>query len=267
MGGIIDFHSHVLPGMDDGSRSASESLAMLRLMKSQGFHTVVATPHFYANHDFPEDFLRRREGAVRQLQRELLFCSSGVPGGGSESDGWPEDLPNLVLGAEVAYFRGMSQSKVLQDLVIEGTRAILVEMPMGRWTDSMYEELELIHLRQGLIPIVAHVDRYLGRFRDYGIPQVLAELPVLVQANASFFLEASGSAGGLSGGSVRKAMKMLMRDQIHLLGSDAHNMNERGPRLNLAVASIEHGLGPEGGEKALARIEAWQEKILPGIKG
>lgn len=255
-GKIIDFHSHVLPGVDDGSRSVSESLAMLREMKAQGFDTVVATPHFYASHDFPERFLNRRKRALEELERELGVCR--------DAGDWPADLPKLVLGAEVAYFRGMSQSEVLKDLVLEGTRAILVEMPMGRWTDSMYEELERIHLQQGLLPIVAHVDRYLGRFRDYGIPQALAELPVLVQANASFFLEGSHASGGLSGGSVKKAMKMLEREQIHLLGSDAHNMNGRAPRLHMALSAIETALGPEGGENALARIAAWQEKILPG---
>ena len=252
---IIDFHSHVLPGMDDGSSSVSESLAMLQMMKSQGFDTVAATPHFYASQDYPENFLRRRKSAQQELERELEFR------GGAEE--WADSLPKLVMGAEVAYFRGMSQSKVLQELVIEGTRAVLVEMPMSRWTDSMYEELEAIHRVQGLIPIVAHVDRYLGRFRDYGIPQALAQLPVLVQANASFFL---GDGGGFSGGSVRKALKMLEREQIHLLGSDAHNMNGRIPRLEQAVSAIEAGLGQERAGAVLAGIEAWQEKILPGNK-
>jgi len=59
----------------------------------------------------------------------------------------------------------------------------------GVFRRKLYDELEQIYTYQGLIPIVAHVDRYMTPFRDFGIPGRLAELPVLVQANASFFLK------------------------------------------------------------------------------
>lgn len=239
---IVDFHSHVLPGIDDGSRSVEESLVMLKRMQDQGVTAVVATPHFYASHHYPEKFLERRNGAKEKLLKAAE--AQGV------------QLPELYYGAEVAYFRGMSQSGALKDLVIEGTRAVMIEMPVGRWTSAMYEELEQIHTVQGLIPIVAHVDRYLGKIRDFGIPKVLAGLPVLVQANASFFL--GDDAGGLSGGSVRKAMKMLKNEYIHLLGSDCHNLTDRGPNLGEAVKAIETSLGAE----ALEWIGGWQQEVL-----
>lgn len=239
---IVDFHSHVLPGIDDGSRSVEESLVMLKRMQDQGITAVVATPHFYASHHYPERFLERRNGArekLRQAAEEL-----GV------------QLPQLYCGAEVAYFRGMSQSGALEDLAIEGTRAVMIEMPMGRWTSAMYEELEQIHAVQGLIPVVAHVDRYLGKIRDFGIPKALAGLPVLVQANAGFFL--GDNTGGLSGGTVGKAMRMLKNEYIHLLGSDCHNLTDRGPNLGDAVKAIERSLGAE----ALEWIGGWQREVL-----
>lgn len=232
---IVDFHSHILPGIDDGSRSAEESLEMLKRMQAQGIHDVVATPHFYASHHFPENFLERRERAKEEILRAA--GEAGV------------ELPKLYYGAEVAYFRGMSQSDVLKDLAIEGTSAILVEMPMGKWTASMYQELEEIYRYQGLLPIVAHVDRYLGTLRDYGIPEKLSQLPVLVQANASFFLQSS---------TVRKACRMLKKEYIHLLGSDCHNLHDRGPNLGEAVQVIEGSLGME----ALERIGIWQHEVL-----
>lgn len=233
---ITDFHSHILPAVDDGSKNIEESLGMLRCMSEQGINRVIATPHFYADRDRPENFLRRRKRALD----EVLAASS-------LDDGFPE----ILLGAEVAYFHGMSESRALQDLVIEGTQAILVEMPMGRWSPAMYAELERIQRVQGLVPIVAHVDRYLGRFRDYGIPDAIGELPVLVQANASFFLHRE---------SARKALKLLERDQVHVLGSDAHNLTTRRPNLGQAVAAIEAGLG----QQALDRIAGWQAQILLG---
>lgn len=229
---IIDFHSHILPQVDDGSKSIEESVEMLKRMKEQGIGMVVATPHFYANHDNPERFLARRNRGFQALAPLLT-----------------EDMPKILLGAEVAYFPGMSQSKALQDLVIEGTKAILVELPMGKWSDSVYRELRQIYEQQHLIPIVAHVDRYLTPYRSFGIPKKLEELPVLVQANAEFFLNK---------GTARKAKKMLAAEQIHLLGSDAHNLTNRAPNLGEALNVIENTLGID----AIVQIRDWQEKIF-----
>lgn len=228
---VVDFHSHILPRIDDGSRSVEESLQMLRLSAEQGIPGVVLTPHFYPHLTTPEVFLEKRRRSMELLQAAIR----------------PDmKLPALCLGAEVYYFPQMSHSDTLRKLAIEGTRAILVEMPMAEWTDRMYRELEDIYSNQGLIPIVAHVDRYLGRFRDFGIPQRLADLPVLVQANASSFLD---SAWGL---------KLLRRHQIHLLGSDCHNLKDRKPNLGPALERITRKLGAE----ALDWIRTNEREIL-----
>ena len=97
--------------------------------------------------------------------------------------------------------------------------------------------------------MVAHVDRYLGRFRTYGIPDKLAQLPVLVQANAEFFLNKATSA---------KALRLLKKDQIQLLGSDCHNLTSRTPNLMEAVALIEKRLGKE----SIDAICYWQQQAL-----
>ena len=117
------------------------------------------------------------------------------------------------------------------------------------WTPKMYAELEEIYAKRGITPIIAHVDRYLGMFNDHGIPKRLQQLPVLVQANASFFLR-SGSRG--------KALRMLKRDQIHLLGSDCHNLSSRMPNLDKALQVIEKQLPPN----VLERIECYQDTVL-----
>jgi len=218
---ITDFHSHILPNMDDGSASIQESLAMLRLEAKQGIHHVVATPHFYPRYDTPENFLARREAAAQRLREAM------------EQD--PE-LPRLSIGAEVHYFPGISDSDVLTELTIDGKKSILIEMPSVPWTNAMYRQLEGISEKQGLIPVIAHIDRYISPFRTYGIPERLAQLPVLVQANASFFLHASTR---------RMALRMLQRDQIHLLGSDCHNLTDRRPNLGDAVSWIQERLGKE----------------------
>ena len=98
MAGIIDFHSHVLPGIDDGSHSLEESIAMLRMEAEQGVSHVIATPHFYPRHDTPEDFLRKRREAEILLREEMEKHSN---------------LPALSVGAEVYYFPGISNSEAM----------------------------------------------------------------------------------------------------------------------------------------------------------
>lgn len=228
----IDFHSHVLPGMDDGSASVAESLQMLRQEARQGITHVVATPHFYPHHDSPEAFLKRRLEAEKQL-RKAMTQETG--------------LPELFAGAEVYFFSGISDSDILPQLTMAQKCCILIEMPPAPWTDSMYRELEQIWLKWSTTPIIAHVDRYIRPFRTFGIPERLAQLPVLVQANADFFLRP---------GTAFMAMRMLKKGQIHLLGSDCHNMTDRPPQLGAALEKIRHRCGESVVEKI--RSQSWE---------
>ena len=218
---MTDFHSHILPGVDDGSKDVEMSVAMLRTLAEQGVDRVVATPHFYPRRDDPVRFLERRREAADRL-REAISGETG--------------FPEMVLGAEVYYFPGISHSDVLQSLTIAGKKGILIEMPPAPWTESMYRELENIHTMQGLLPIVAHVDRYIRPLRTFGIPGRLAELPVLVQANAEFFLQRSTR---------NLAMKLLRQGQIHMIGSDCHNLTDRPPNMAGAICEIRRCCGEE----------------------
>ena len=224
---IADFHTHVLPGIDDGSASVEESLGMLRMEAAQGIRHVVATPHFYPRHDSPERFLERRDRAEKLLRERI----AQEPG-----------LPEISVGAEVYFFPGISDSDALKQLTIGEKRFILIEIQEAPWGDHVFRELEGIYVKQGLVPVIAHIDRYIAPFRTYGIPERLEDLPVLVQANAGFFLR-SATKG--------MAMRMLSKGQIHLLGSDCHNLSNRPPRLGEAVDAIRKRLG----DHVLERIE------------
>lgn len=228
---VVDFHSHILPRIDDGSRSVEESISMLQQAAEQGIREIVLTPHFYPQHTTPERFLEKRARALLHLREHM------DPG---------QKLPTLRSGAEVYFYPQMSHTDELAQLAIEGTDCILVEMPMTQWTDRMYRELVQIRENLGLTPIIAHVDRYLGHFRDHGIPRRLAELPVLVQANASFFMRGS------------RGMNMLRNRQIHLLGSDCHNLSDRRPELGPAVERIIRKLGTD----SIAWINRNEREIL-----
>lgn len=231
---VVDFHTHILPAIDDGSSSVEESIALLKEEKEQGIDVVVVTPHFYPQNDRPERFLARRKKAYDALMEKI---------------GSDDNLPQIIQGAEVYYFKGIGQWGGLRDFAIENTNYILLEMPMTKWTDRMYDDIADICRSQGLIPIIAHLDRYINIFNVKGITAKLEELNVVIQANASFFTNKS----------TRKlALKLLKKYGINILGSDCHNMETRKPNLREAVDIIVNQLG----ENYIEQINLAENKIL-----
>lgn len=225
---VTDLHSHILPGVDDGSACVEESLAMLGMAARQGIRLMVATPHFDPRVDTPQEFLTRRNRAADRLQPHMT-----------------SDMPRLLLGAEVRYFPGISDSDAVSLLCLEGGKALLLELPEGEWPAYLWEELACFRERTGIIPIIAHLDRYISPFKTRRIPERLAELPLLIQANSRFF-----------GNPMTRplAMRLLREDKIHLLGSDCHGMEHRKPDLEKTLALI----GPMA-----HRIAQYEETILP----
>ncbi len=210
---MIDFHTHILPEMDDGSKSVAESLTMLREESRQGIETIVLTPHFYADENSPRQFLKRREEAWQKLKPNL------EPG-----------MPRLYLGAEVQYFEGIGQVDGISDLCIEGTRLFLLEMPFRKWSDRMLSNVLELKEQENVQVVLAHIERYLS-WQPKGICQELIHCGIHMQSNASFFNNWKTR---------HKAMKMLARGEIHILGSDCHNMADRPPNLERAYELIGH---------------------------
>ncbi len=229
---MIDFHSHFLPGMDDGSKSVQESLKMLSLARDSGVNQIVATPHFYASKESPEHFLRRRESSWEALKEAL-----------------PDDAPQIWLGSEVYYYTGISRTEDLDRLCIGGTSVLLLELPFHRWTESVIAETVDIARGSGLTVLLAHIDRYLADQKP-DTWEELSQNGVLFQVNASFFLESWGSR--------RRALKLLKEGRIEVLGSDCHNMSSRRPNLAEAVAVIEK----KAGREACERLEENAEWLL-----
>lgn len=235
---LIDFHTHILPGIDDGSRSTGESLALLRIEAEQNIRHVVMTPHFYTSRESLSHFLEKRARALERLRE----AAKGI-----------ENLPRLSVGAEVRMFEGISQSEFLPELAISGSNSILIEMPMPPWSESLLQELAQIRYQRELIPIIAHIDRYISPFRTRGIPETFANLPVLVQASGSFFTNRSTK---------NLALKLLREDKIHLLGSDCHNLSSRPPNLREALSVIENKFG----KNAILHINSIESGIFAVAK-
>ena len=231
---MTDFHSHLLPGIDDGSDSAETSLSMLKLWREQGISRIAATPHFYADRIDPARFFRSRQSAYDTLTEAM------------EKNGVSAEL---VPGAEVHYFSGMGNADVLDDLCLRGTDLLLLEMPFSRpWTESMLWDVAAVR-RRGLIPVAAHIERYLP-LQPRRMLDRFFELDILFQSNASFFL---------SRRTVRHALRLLRDGRIHFLGSDAHNVSDRPPDLGPALDTIRRKLG----EDALLYLESYDKLTYP----
>lgn len=213
---MTDFHSHILPHIDDGSSNVEESIEMLKTLKQQGVDTVVATPHFYPQECSLDDFLYSREHAFGKLSPYL-----------------DDSLPDVKLGAEVYYYSGISRLDNIESLCIEDTRLLLVEMPMVRWTDFMVNELSYIMCCKNVKLVLAHIERYIDQ-QKRGVIESLVEQGALLQSNASFFRTKS---------SKRKALKMLIRGDISFIGTDCHNLEDRKPRMDEAIAVIREKYG------------------------
>ena len=120
----IDFHTHILPQMDDGSTSLNMSLQMLQASTEQGVAAVVLTPHFYPTRDNPTHFLNKRD-------EKLAYLRSGCS----------ETSPRIIAGAEVRYFEGLTAMTELPQMRIGNTASLLIEMPMCTWTDRMIRDI------------------------------------------------------------------------------------------------------------------------------
>lgn len=213
---MIDWHSHILPGMDDGSHDAAESVSLVNMQRSQGIDTVIATPHFYANDETVDSFLERRANAYELLVTEL-----------------PEGSPEILLGAEVRYYQGISRMDGLKALRIEGSKLLLLEMPMSSWTEYMIRELIEMSGRSSIKIILAHIERYLA-FQTQDTWNRILERGIFMQVNASFFTSFSTR---------RKALTLLKEDNIHFIGSDCHNVTSRPPQIGKAFQIIKKKLG------------------------
>lgn len=229
---MIDFHTHILPGIDDGSRSTEESAGLLSLLRQQGVDTVVATPHFNADRITPREFFRRRTAAQERLSAE------------------DREAPRLLMGAEAAYFDGIGHSDIVEDLCIEGTRTLLLEMPFTQWTPRMLDEVENIQYQRDIRVVLAHIERYLSGQSPDICRRVFSD-GLSLQINADTLLSLRTRRMGL---------RLIESGRAHILGSDCHGLQYRPPRMAEAVAYIRKKLGDPAAERM---DEAARELLMP----
>lgn len=235
---IIDFHSHILPGIDDGARNLDTSMAMLERIREQKVDYMVATPHFYASKDRMDSFLKKRAHAW-----ELLSVAI-------EERGF-QDAPQFFHGSEVAFFEGISRADQIDSLTIGDTNLLLLEMPFVPWTAQNVREVEKLITDRNLRVIIAHLERFIWMPGNKKGIQRLLELPVTVQINAESFLDWKHR---------RSLLKMFRNGTAHILGSDCHGAHHRVPNLLDGRMIIEK----KAGAQVLQQIDRQGEQLLFG---
>lgn len=212
---MIDLHSHILPGVDDGPATLEESLDMARAAVADGIETIAATPHVRDDYPTSADTMER---LVAELRGEL--AADGIP---------LEVLP----GGEIALDRldELSHEDVRR-FGLGGSEAyLLLEFPYFGWPLGL--EGQVIRLEaQGVRAVIAHPER------SAEVQAAPERLEPLVRAGALVQLTAASLDGRLGGRSQRAGLDLLERGLAHLLASDAHTPAIRGIGMSAAVEAI-----------------------------
>ncbi len=236
---MIDFHTHILPGIDDGSRDIRETKNLLLEEYNQGVTQILLTPHFYANQDSIPHFLTKREQSLQKLKALLQEDTS---------------YPEVKVAAEVYYFPGMGTSKVLPNLCMENSSLLLLEMPFAQWNDEIYNDVKNMIEKQHLTVVIAHVERYYKFQKDTSYWNDILDLPLYLQINAGGLLK--------MGGRRRLDLQLLKSGTPIVLGSDCHNMESRPPTLKAGRDFIAKKMG----SSVLENIDALGKELWNHVK-
>jgi len=213
---MIDFHSHIIHGVDDGAKSLNMSLEMLKIAENEGTEYICATPHFIT-----EEFEISSDKYFEKLDKLVLASK--------------EENFNIKILSGLEIYMHPNLPKLYKEKRIWGindSEYLLIELPMGQfpmYTEDVFYELMLL----GVKPILAHPERNLKIMKNHDLIINLINQGVLMQINA-------GSLLGDYGKEIKKtALEFVKKNMIHILGSDGHNNTSRKTRLIEAYEIVE----------------------------
>lgn len=219
---MIDLHSHILPGVDDGAATLEESLEMARAAVADGIQVIAATPHVREDYPTTPETMER---LVAELSAELAAADiplQVLPGGEIGLDRLddlsPEDLRRFGLGGSEAH--------------------LLLEFPYVGWPLGLEERVFRL-AAAGVAAVIAHPER------NSEVQAAPERLEPAVRAGALVQVTAASLDGRLGRRSQRAGLDLLERRLAHLLASDAHAPSIRGIGMSAAVEAL--------GDEELAR--------------
>lgn len=202
---LFDIHSHILPGVDDGSQFFDTSIQMIEEEIKNGVTDVILTPHF-------------RYGKIGQLSKQDLIEAF------QEFKEKVKDYPiNLYLGSEIMlhgdFLEGMRKNEIIS---MNNSKYVLIEFNFGEDPLMIYEKTFNVTCL-GYTPIIAHLERYVNF--NLELAHSLKKLGALIQVNTT-------SIDGNFGNVIKKnAFALLKNKLVDFIASDAHSMRTRKPNL------------------------------------
>lgn len=227
---MIDIHMHVIPGVDDGASDFDTAHKMIDMAYAQGIRGIIATPH-------ADSYRRLSDEIHHRFEYLQAYVRKNYP-----------DM-HIALGAEV-YCDMPFLPDTLHQLkkgcfpTLNGTKFVLCEFsPYAEQTEVRTVLTALI--ADGWRPVIAHAERSSYAFSDFDFVRELIDMGCKVQVNAySLFEETSTTIR-------RLARRLLNRELIHFLGSDAHHSTRRAPKVEKGLGYIEATCSEEYAERLL----------------
>ena len=199
---MIDFHSHILPQIDDGSKSMEQTKKMLEEAREVGFEKIISTSHYMERYYETDESERLKLLNQINLQGIELYLASEI----------------YVTNEIVQLLKEKKAS------TINNSRYVLYELPMH---SKNMNDKEIIYrlIENGYVPVIAHPERYAYVQEEIEYVEELAEMGALFQSNY-------GSIIGMYGEKAKKTVKKLLKqDLIQFLGSDVHRTEQIYPKI------------------------------------
>lgn len=200
---MIDIHAHILPGIDDGSRSIDESIEILRKAYNCGVTDIIVTPHYITGSNYVVNNIDKRT-LLQTLKRELKKRNIDI---------------KLYLGNEVFVENNMLELKEKGEIsTLHNSKYLLFELPLNYEFNGVEDVIFNLRCKK-IIPIIAHPERYAYLKKNPTLIKDLIDAGALIQSNIGSFL-------GVYGKEAKKlAILFLKHNMITFIGSDIHRRN------------------------------------------
>lgn len=245
---MIDIHCHILPNVDDGSENIEESIKMAKIAESEGITTIVSTSHYHI--DFKYKMGKQLKGELDKLNEILRNQSINV---------------EVILGNEIYYTNDfIDKFDELDFFTINESKYILIEFSPTNFPKNINDIIYEVKIR-GIIPIIAHVERYINVQEDINTIYECIKEGALIQMNASSIIGKNGKIAEST------SKKLLDCNMVHFIATDAHSSTRRRPLMKDAYNYILKFYGKEIAnnlfeKNAMLVINNEEIKILEPIK-
>lgn len=219
---MIDFHTHILPNIDDGSKSVEETFNLIKEAKKVGFNEIISTSHYIEKYYETDE--AERKVWIDAIENGLKADNIEV---------------KLYVGSEIYFSENiMALLRGHKASTISGTNYVLFELALNAKPLNLYDVVyEMLGYK--LVPILAHPERYSFVQNDPSLIYDLVQKGVLMQLNYGSILGLYGTRAQII------ARKLLENNMVHFLGSDVHKQNSIYPKVPEAIKEIKKIIGQE----------------------